>query len=175
MKARFYIILVSFLYSVPSCAQAKFTEGVNIVNNQKFEVARSTMAFNDKKPWYIFPQKNKYKGPIPRPADNYKFPMRRSDIHVDNDMTSTIVYRVLKDKKEALHNKNEKLGILFVFETNGILTDANYTLAEDSIITLSEIEQIDTALRQEIKASFTGQDYTHYVAVDYNLPRSISF
>jgi hypothetical protein len=175
MKTTFYIILTCMLYSITGCAQTKFTEGVNTINNQKFEVSRSTMVFNDKKPWYIFPQKNKYKGPIPRPADNYKAPMRRSDIHVDNDMISAIVYRILKDKKQTLHNKNEKLGILFVFETNGILTDANYTLAEDSIITLAEIEQIDTALRQEIKATFTGQDYTHYVAVDYNLPRSISF
>jgi hypothetical protein len=158
-----------------SCAQVKFTEGITTVNNQKFDVRKSTMTFNDKKSWYIFPQKNKYKGSIPPPKDNYQFPMRRLDIHVDLDLVNNIVYRILKDKKEALHNKNEKLSILFKFETNGILTDINYSLSEDTIISPTEIGQIDTALRQEIKATFTGQDYKHYIAVDYNLPRPISF
>ncbi|MES2060936.1 MAG: hypothetical protein V4456_03395 [Bacteroidota bacterium] len=174
MKTTFYIVLAFLLYGMTGCAQTKFTEGISTVNNQKFDIARSTMVFDGKKPWFIHPSKNKYNGPLPPPKDNYQFPMRRSEIHVDLEKVNTIVYRVLQEKKQALRNKNEKLGVSFKFETNGTLTDVNYTLSEDTIITLAEIEQIDTALRQGIKATFTGPSYTHYIAVDYSFP-SISF
>jgi hypothetical protein len=171
MKTYLYITLISLFYSITSCAQNKFTEGVITVNNEKFDVKKSTINLDNIRPIFVHSLKNKYTGPIPPPKDNYQFRVLKSDIHVDTDLVMKIVYEELNDKKPALHNKGESIGIHFIFETDGKLTDASYSLMEGSAITPSEIVKIDTELRKQIKASFTGIDYKYYTAVDYFLPR----
>ncbi|MEO3402567.1 hypothetical protein AAFN85_01595 [Mucilaginibacter sp. CAU 1740] len=171
MKTTFFITLVFLFYNMTSCAQTRFTEGVSTIGNQKFDITKSSLTVNNKRSWFVSSQKNKYQGPIPLPKDNYDMPVSKSDIHVDLDKVRSIVYQFLNNKKQELHNKNEKLGMAFKFETNGSLVYVSYTLFEDTIITLADLEQIDTALRQEIKATFSGQSYDHYIAVDYNFPR----
>ncbi len=57
------------------------------------------------------------------------------------------------------------------FEPSGQLTDVGFTLHENTIINLEDIERIDEALRARIKATFTGTSYLHYIALTYYVPR----
>ena len=173
MKTPVYSTIIALFYSITSCAQTKFKEGIVKGKRETFEVMRSPVVHNQNH-IFIYPKKNKYKGPIPDPKDNYQFRVLTSDIHVDIDKIKQIVNDVLKDKINLLHERKEILGMRFIFNTDGTLADNNFTLLKVSKITPAEIKLIDNRLRSDIKATFTGIDYKHYVAVDYNF-RAIQF
>jgi protein-arginine kinase len=94
----------------------------------------------------------------------------KKDLHVDKDAINQIIYNVLNDKLVALKNNKETMSVLVNFEPNGKITDISFTLKEKTQITLEEIEDIDQKLRKNITASFTGEAYKHYIAINYDLP-----
>ncbi|MFD0794995.1 hypothetical protein ACFQZX_15340 [Mucilaginibacter litoreus] len=170
MKSNILLLLIVIFQTLSSCAQNKIVQGTTTVNNQKFKIMKSKFLLKDSKTISVFPEKNKYKGPLPSRKDGSDIPFRKSDIHVDIAKVNNIINDVLKAKRQRLHENQEKIAISFIFETTGILTDINYTLSDGTIITTNELEHIDSLLRQQIKASFTGSQYKNYIAVDYLVP-----
>ncbi|QHS54834.1 hypothetical protein GWR56_04460 [Mucilaginibacter sp. 14171R-50] len=170
MKKPYFIFLILLFYSIAGCAQTKFSVGKKTFKKETFTITKSQILTNNQRSWFIFPEKNKYKGPVPPSFNNYQFKVLKSDIHLNIEQVNDIVYGNLKNKRQALHEKNEKLGIIFIFETDGSTANISYTLQENTLITPVEIEQIDIDLRKNIKVTFTGTDYKYYKAVNYAFP-----
>lgn len=113
---------------------------------------------------------NKYPTGIPYSVEEKKrtfLPMDpKKDIHVDNNIIKQVVLSVLNYKLEALKKNKETLSIIFVFEPSGKLTDIGFFPKEKTIISLEDIENIDTKLRQTVKVTFTGTQYKYYIGIN---------
>ncbi len=169
------ITLSIFSCILTQCAaQTKIQDGEIKAKHATYSVKKSTTDFGKGKPFHIFSLKNKYEHGIPRPRAG-ALPILKSDFHVNEDQIKTIVYDVLGNKIKELHNHNETFSVWFVFETTGELTDINYSLQENTIITTQEIDAIDVRLRAEVKATFTGRDYQNYKAVNYPYFKPVIF
>ncbi len=160
------------ILSVLSCtltrcaAQNKIQEGEIKAKHASYSIKKSAMDFGKGHPYFIFSSKNKYEHGVPHTSKD-DLPLKKSDIHVNEDQIKLIVYDVLGEKTKELHRHKEAFSVWFVFEVNGVLTDTNYSLQENTIITTKEIDAIDARLRAEVKASFTGKNYLNYKAVEY--------
>lgn len=168
MKKLIIILSIFSCISTSCAAQTKIQEGVLKAKHANYSIKKSTMDFGKGHPYFIFSSKNKYARGIP--GDSWSLPeVKRSDVHVNENQIKEIVYDVLGDKTKELHEHKEVFSVWFVFEINGVLTDTNYTLQENTTITTKEIDAIDARLRSEVKATFTGKNYLTHKAVEYYL------
>jgi len=96
--------------------------------------------------------------------------MQKKDIHIDLDQLKSIVGNVLREKSDILKEKSEYLSFLFTFSQKGDLVDIAYFLPRKTPISISDISKIDTLLKTNVKATFTGIDYLQYYFIDYSPP-----
>ena len=122
----------------------------------------------------IYSNSNKYKNGVPytKAEKNRTFvPMDfRKDLHVNQNVLKQIIYNKLSNKLNSLKSNKETMRVNIEFEPNGKVTDIIFTLKENTNITLEDIEQIDQKIRRDINATFTGENYKQYIAIDYYLP-----
>jgi hypothetical protein len=140
-----------------------------IINELK-PLASDSLKFID-----VSSRSNKYDNGMPQPHVRNLLPVSKQDIHVDNDAIKQIVYTVLTGKLAALKKNGEILYLNIKFLQNGNITDLSYTLHENTIITLQDIETIDRQLRMNVKAKFTGVQYHQYEVIYYQQPPSFVF
>ncbi|WP_179414249.1 hypothetical protein HDF19_16055 [Mucilaginibacter sp. E4BP6] len=168
------ILTIALLIIFIKCsAQTKLTPGEIQGKHDTFIVNK--LSYHDSVRYIdIYSKSNKYNNGIPytKEEKNRTFvPMDfRKDLHVDKDAAKQIIYTILSDKLAALKNNKETMSVLVEFETDGKITDISFTLKEDTLVSLEDIEQIDYSLRKNITATFTGENYKHYIAINYNFP-----
>jgi hypothetical protein len=117
---------------------------------------------------------NKYNNGIPyskAEKDRRFLPMNpKKDIHINNDAIKQIILGVLGNKLDAMKRNKEEMSLILKFEPDGKLTDIGFTLHENTLISIQNIEEIDHQLRASIKATFTGKQYLQYIAINYYPP-----
>ena len=122
---------------------------------------------------------SKNKTPVPRPSkEEYLaglLPVMEKDKHADTVRATAIVKEVLKDKIVELRENKDYISIRYVFYQNGQVMNINYGLPQYTLITPTEIAEIDQRLRKEVKAWFTGRDYKQFPAIHYNKQKRIYF
>ena len=166
MKNLIYIITI--LISSGCYAQKKLTEGTLKVKSTIYEVKKSEYGKNR---IAVFNQNIKYPHGIGNSSNPRAFPMKHSDMHVDAEKVNEIVYSVLKNKLKELKDNHEFMNIGVVFEQDGSLVDVEYfTLSQNTLINIEEIDQINKKLKNEIRMRFTGRDYLDYKAFAYSFP-----
>jgi len=179
MKKIIYSFLIGFIY-IQCSAQTRLTPG-EIKGRYETFVVFKIKQFDSVKRVGVYSKSNKYNNGIPySEAERNQYhapfiPMNpKKDVHVNNDAVKQIVYSILAKKLDALKQNKEEIDLIFAFEPNGKLVDISFTLHENTVITLPDVENIDRQLRASIKAAFTGKQYLQYVAINYYMP-SITF
>jgi hypothetical protein len=170
-------IVFSFIFifiHVYGIAQTKLTPGELKGKYETFIVQDLDEPYNTEKSILVYSKSNKYNNGIPYSAaekDPRFLPMHpKREMHINIDSIKQIVYTVLNKKLSELKINKESMNILLKFEPNGNLTDIGFSLHQNTLITLEDIEAIDRQLRVTIKATFTGTQYSKYIAINYNPP-----
>ena len=171
MQKTVFLFLIVFLCS-KGYTQTRLTPGEIKGKHYTFIINKlrqiDTIKYID-----VYSKSNKYNSGIPR-SEKEKAPhflhMHDRDIHVNNDNVKQIVLNVLNKKLPALKQNKEQMTIIITLEPDGKLTDVSFTLRENTLVTLEDIEAIDRQLKANIKATFTGNQYKQYIAMDYYPP-----
>jgi hypothetical protein len=171
MKTLLIILTLGTLTCAGCYAQNKFPEGVSTVKNEQFKIEYTDW---DKDFIVVYNVKSRHTKAGPESDDSFAPPIKRDDIHFDKTAPYTIIQKVLKPRLEKLHKNEDFVHIILVFEKSGKLSDVSYGLKKSTLISLEEIAEIDTRLRNSIVAAFTGDDYKKYKFIIYRLG-TISF
>lgn len=177
------IILILFICLAvkKNYAQTKLTPGDLKGKNYAFHIDTIQKFYGDTVGHFgVYNKINKYLNGIPRSEEEKKptfLPMnQQKDVHVDLNMIKQTIFTVLNNKLSSLKNNKETLDYSLVFDPNGTLLNIDYILKNNTLISLEDIETIDTRLRQSIKVSFTGTQFKYYTAISYNNTKlSINF
>lgn len=152
-------IAVAFL-SINAIAQTRFVEGKNIIDSETFEARFSEELL------VVWNVKNKHV--IPRFAGKYPpLPIRKGDMQVDTTQQRKIIYEVLADKREKLHQQRECVAMTYEFGQDGKVINVIFGLPHNTIISPREIALIDKRLRKEVKATFAGIEYLKFSAIPF--------
>ena len=161
-------------------AQTRLLAGEVKSNNKTFIVHKIKPMLSDtEKIISVYSKSNKYNNGIPyskAEKDPRFLPMNQvTDMHVNVDEIKPLVYGVLGDKIRRLKQNKESIEFDLIFKPNGEIVDMTFFLNENTLISAQEIEEIDTQLRNKIKATFTGKQYLNYEAIPYGRMPKIVF
>lgn len=174
MKKIFLMITIVLIGPFILPAQERFEHGTMNVGDAVYDIRIST-----EYPVIGISNLSKNKKEIPRPSrggyHDGVFPIREEDKHADTVLAKSIVMDILKDKLVLLKENKDFVGINYVFYQNGKVMNIDFILPKYTLITPTEIARIDTRLRKEMKAWFTGRDYKEYPAIHYNKQKRIYF
>ena len=175
MKTFIYILLAFF--SVSTCsAQTRLSPGrINAKHGTFIINKHDKRSFETHTKIVIYSESNKYNNGLPRPRTHNAIPINPKDIHENIDDVKPIVYGILNKKLDALKQAHEEMYILINFKTTGEVADIVFSLNENTVVTLEEIEEIDLKLRANIKVTFTGKVYLQHEATAGKLIPEIIF
>jgi len=162
--ALFFAILI--LDSTVSYSQSNFEPGKMRIDGVDYEIIVTNGSIIG-----VGSMDSKYAEGYPGPLIKDPLPVLRSDIHVNFDNVKRIVQEILKDKLPQLRENKEKLGIRVWFEQNGRIEGGFFaTMNKNTLIRPREIHEIYLRIKNEIHATFTGQDYKNYILIPYKYP-----
>lgn len=166
MKKIYLTILVVFgIFSILS-AQDKFEHGHLRINDEVYDIRVNTESS-------IIGVSNlsKNKKDVPtlkREVARNIFPIRERDIKFNVEKEKEIVLDILNSKRDILKSNKEAIGIRYIFYPDGRIMNIDFILLQKTIITPNEISAIDKRLRNELRASFSGEEYKAYPVIHYS-------
>jgi hypothetical protein len=163
MKNLIYCIPLCLLY-IQCSAQKPIALG-EVKGKQTTFVVNELKPFNSEKNIIIYSKNNKYNNGVPYPKNPSLPPLPLRYVTVNKADVKPIVYDILKQKIDLLQRNKETIAVHVLFKTTGEVADISFTLHENTLITIQEIEEIDKQLRSKIKASFTGKQYFEYEVI----------
>jgi hypothetical protein len=166
MKKLLYFLFFSLFAGTKCSAQIRLVPGESKVGKEIFIIhAIPSMAMDTQKYIVVSSKSNLYNNGIPFSKDLRHIPMNPRNIHINSTQVDNLIYQAFGTKLNALKDRKETLGIIFIFKPDGSIVDVSFSLHYNTIITLEDIEAIDKALRANIKATFTGREYLQQEAI----------
>lgn len=159
------LMFINLLVLASGCnAQNKYPKGVSNVNGETFQISY-TGPDNDF--IVVYNVKSKYSG-VAASDNPHALLVKREDIHFDVSAVKAIIQQAFKTKKEKLHSNKDFLHIEFNFERSGKLSDISYGVEKKTLISMEDLANIDTRLREVIRATFTGNAFNDYKYLSYS-------
>jgi hypothetical protein len=157
-------LFLTIMGTLTACsAQNQLSEGKVKGRRDSFKVHHVKYNFTKQADVLIYSDKNKYNNGIPYGKNEMELGVK--DVHIDQALIKKIMIDVLHDKLNLLHKHQEKISGILKFDLSGNVTDVGFSICENSIITIAELETIDNRLRAELKATYTGKAYLTHVAI----------
>ena len=175
MKTLIYFLL-SFIY-VGARAQTPIKIGKIKAKHEIFIIHElRKLAGNDSPKIVVYSESNKYNNGMPQPKnEKYSMLINPQDLHMDVNLVKPIVFEVLSNKLQQLKANKETLVIIMNFTTQGEACDVSFSMKKNTVISIEDIEEIDSRLRKTIHMTFIGQQYKNHEVLPGKFIPTIDF